>query len=166
MSQPGPRPLGELARQVGEYLIQRGWQVTTAESCTGGGVSYWLTSVPGSSAWFEDGFVVYANRSKSQRLGVSSQTLDSFGAVSEPCVRELTEGALNESGADIAVAISGIAGPGGGTEEKPVGLVHFAWQTHERIRVRHEVFPGDRQAVREAAIRMALEGLIGLLESG
>lgn len=157
--------LEQLSRRVGERLLQKHWKVATAESCTGGGVAYLLTAIPGSSDWFEDGFVVYANRSKRERLGVSEATLATEGAVSEACVRELAQGACRESGANCAIAISGIAGPGGGTAEKPVGLVWFAWRVGERLSSRSFRIDGGRREVRLEAIRLALEGLLERLEN-
>jgi len=144
-------------------LQRRGWQVTTAESCTGGGLAFAITSVPGSSAWFERAYVTYSNAAKVAELGVSEATLQAEGAVSEATVREMAAGALRESGAHLAVAISGIAGPDGGSAEKPVGTVCFAWQQAgtEPVTARH-LYRGNREAVREQAIITAFNGLLAL----
>lgn len=159
-------PVYQLAAQLGEALRDRRWTVSTAESCTGGGVSYAITAVPGSSEWFETAFVTYSNEAKMSRLGVNAGTLGEQGAVSEATVKEMVAGALRESGADIAVAISGIAGPQGGSPEKPVGTVWFAWMTKggEPMTADH-VYPGNREGVREQAIISALQGLLVLATS-
>ena len=153
-------PTLPLATQFGHQLAARGWRATCAESCTGGGVAAAITDVAGSSRWFETGFVTYANIAKERLLGVKGETLDVHGAVSEAVVREMAQGALWEAGADIAVAISGIAGPGGGSVDKPVGTVWFAWVTATAMETRCHHFAGDRQAVRQQAVVTALEGLI------
>ncbi len=153
-----------LSQELGRALAAHGWRVATAESCTGGGVAAAITSVPGSSAWFEYGIVSYANRAKQQLLGVSADTLAREGAVSEPVVLQMVEGVLTVSAADIAVAISGIAGPGGGSPDKPVGSVWFAWglASGER-RTFFRRFEGDRQAVQAQSVLCALEGIFQLL---
>lgn len=156
--------LEQLAEQVGTALRARGLVVVTAESCTGGWVAQALTSVAGSSAWFDAGFVTYSYAAKQRMLGVSAQTLEQSGAVSEAVVIEMAEGALRHSEADIAVAISGIAGPDGGTETKPVGTVWFAWAV--RGRGTHTslcCFAGDRTCVRHQAVQQALEGVLAYL---
>jgi nicotinamide-nucleotide amidase len=154
-----------LAAQAGSLLKSQGWMLSTAESCTGGGVAYAITEVAGSSVWFERGFVTYSNLSKQQLLGVREQTLSEHGAVSEMTVREMVAGALLHSVAQVALAVSGIAGPGGGTEDKPVGTVWFAWgiQKGETI-ARRYLLRGDRFAVRSEAVSIALQGLVDLLE--
>jgi nicotinamide-nucleotide amidase len=151
--------LEELATQLGDALQQRQLMMATAESCTGGWVAKVITDIPGSSHWFERGFVTYTNRSKQEMLGVSAQTLEQHGAVSEQTVEEMASGALAHSQAQVAVAISGIAGPGGGSEEKPVGTVCLAWAGLHRVQVRTCHFPGDREAVRRQAVVMALTGM-------
>ena len=153
-----------LAAQVGGALKLHGLKLVTAESCTGGGVAQAITDVAGSSAWFERGFVTYSDLSKQQMLGVSEATLSQYGAVSEAVVREMVAGALANSAAQVAVAVSGIAGPDGGTPDKPVGTVWFAWgikhgATHAQ---RHQI-NGNRVAVRAQATRIALQGVIDLL---
>ena len=121
------KPLLQLAAELGDALQLRQWRVATAESCTGGGIAAAITAIPGSSNWFEYGLVTYANAAKQHLLGVDSETLSNEGAVSENVVRQMAAGTLSLTGADIAVAVSGIAGPGGGSAEKPVGTVWFAW---------------------------------------
>lgn len=153
-----------LATELGLALSQRGWLAATAESCTGGGVATAITDIAGSSGWFDRGFVTYTNEAKQQMLGVSDQSLREQGAVSEAVVLEMARGALANSSAAISVAISGIAGPGGATEDKPVGTVWFAWADrsgrHHSLLAR---FDGDRRQVRQQAVRQALAGLLALL---
>jgi nicotinamide-nucleotide amidase len=145
-------------------LRRRGYHLVVAESCTGGWLAKILTDQPGSSEWFDRGFVTYSNEAKQAMLGVSSTTLEQSGAVSEACVLEMTQGALRESGGDVAVAISGIAGPGGGSREKPVGTVCFAWQVTGSEGITHRLcFDGDRNQVRWQAVVHALRELEGLL---
>ena len=153
-----------LAAQVGGLLKAHGLMLATAESCTGGGVAQAITDVAGSSAWFERGFITYSNLAKQQMLGVSEATLMQHGAVSEAVVREMVTGALANSAAQVALAVSGIAGPEGGTPDKPVGTVWFAWgikhgATHAQ---RHQI-DGNRAAVRAQAVRIALQGALDLL---
>jgi nicotinamide-nucleotide amidase len=151
----------KLAEHAGRLLLERRRQVVTAESCTGGGVAAALTDVPGSSQWFERGYVTYSNLAKEQDLGVSAALLADQGAVSATAVVAMAEGALRSSGANLAVAVSGIAGPDGGTPAKPVGLVWFA--IARRGGAGHSEahhFPGDRAAVRLAAVHRALELII------
>ena len=153
--------LTELSQQLGACLLGRGLKVTCAESCTGGGGAEVITRTPGSSDWFDVGFVTYADRAKRDVLGVSTTSLSRWGAVSERVVIEMAEGALSASRADLAVAISGIAGPEGGTVEKPVGTVWFAWARRGAATgTRHAKFDGNRDEVRQRAIEMALRGLI------
>jgi nicotinamide-nucleotide amidase len=156
--------LEQLARLVARRLVETGLVLATAESCTGGWVAQLLTSVPGSSAWFDRGFVTYSNASKEEMLGVSVGTLASHGAVSEETVLEMARGALANSRATISLSVSGIAGPGGGSEEKPVGTVWFAWCLAGGGSVaRQELFLGDRQEVRSQAAAEALQGVLNLL---
>jgi len=152
-----------LAMALGRLLDARGIKVTAAESCTGGGIASAITSVPGSSRWFEQAFVCYSNTAKEQ-LGVSPSILREHGAVSEACVRALLAAALERSGADVGVAVSGIAGPDGGTLDKPVGTVYFAWGG-SRIEARRFQFPGDRASVRSQSVDKALELLIDYLQT-
>ena len=150
-----------LAHELGSACRSRGWTVATAESCTGGGVGEAITRVAGSSAWFDRGFITYSNDAKIDLLGVRQETLGSQGAVSEAAAREMAQGALHQSNATLAVAVTGIAGPDGGTATKPVGLVWFAWATLSgEVQSRFEIFGGDRAAIREQAVREALRGLV------
>jgi len=156
----------ELATRAGARLKTRGALLATAESCTGGWVAQAVTAVAGSSDWFERGFVTYSNASKCEMLGVSEDTLARHGAVSEPTAREMAAGALEASRASVAVAITGVAGPSGGSADKPVGMVCFAWAQRggaARCETRH--FEGDREAVRRASVIRALEGLIEVLDA-
>jgi nicotinamide-nucleotide amidase len=147
-----------LAEQAGHALRAAQLRVATAESCTGGGIATALTDVPGSSNWFERGYVTYSNEAKVQDLGVDAQALVRHGAVSAAVVEQMAAGALRASGADLALAVSGIAGPDGGTPEKPVGLVYFAVQRRGGpAEISQEHFPGDRAAVRSAAVDRALQ---------
>jgi nicotinamide-nucleotide amidase len=158
--------LYELAERAGLALQQRRLMLTTAESCTGGWIAEAVTMIPGSSAWFERGFVTYTYISKREMLGVLETTLEQHGAVSEQVVREMVEGALAASHAQVAVAVSGTAGPGGGTPQKPVGTVCLAWGLKgEAPRVETCHFQGDREAVRRGSVAHALEVLIGILDS-
>jgi nicotinamide-nucleotide amidase len=153
-----------LAFDVLNACKRAGVKLATAESCTGGLVAAALTAIPGSSDVVERGFVTYSNVAKEEMLAVSPALLRAFGAVSEPVAKAMAEGALNRSHADIAVSITGVAGPGGGTPEKPVGLVHFGLARRNRPTLAaHSIFPGDRAAVRrqavDQALTMVLEGL-------
>jgi len=157
--------LEALSRRLGAVLAAGDWRMAVAESCTGGGIAQTVTDVSGSSAWFDRGFVTYTNDAKHQMLGVSEETLDTHGAVSSAVAEAMVTGALTHSAATIAVAVTGIAGPGGGTDEKPVGMVWFAWARRgfpPEVRVKQ--LAGDRGEVREAAVRVALEGIIELAE--
>ena len=137
--------------------------LVTAESCTGGWVAQAVTSVAGSSDWFERGFVTYSNNSKEELLGVRAQTLKRHGAVSEETAREMAQGALARSKGTLAVAITGVAGPGGGSREKPVGMVCFAWSSKKRTVVETRQFSGDRDSVRRQSVVHALEGVLKTL---
>jgi nicotinamide-nucleotide amidase len=156
--------LYKLAEKVGVALKKRGLMLTTAESCTGGWIAEAVTMVPGSSEWFERGFVTYTYISKREMLGVKGGTLNRHGAVAEEVVREMVEGALARSHAQVAVAVSGIAGPSGGTPEKPVGTVCIAWgRKNRKPRSVTKHFRGDREAVRRASVVHALKGVLALL---
>ena len=159
----GGDDLDALSRQVGDALHKRGWLLATSESCTGGGVAECVTRTAGSSAWFDRGFVTYTNEAKQELLGVRIQTLDNHGAVSEETAREMAEGALKESSAQIAIAVTGIAGPGGGSAIKPVGTVCFAWARLDAPTesVCH-LFHGDRANIRRESIVTALNRVIEL----
>lgn len=136
-----------------------GWKLATAESCTGGLIAAHCTDVPGSSDWFERGFVTYSNAAKTELLGVDAALIATHGAVSEPVVRAMARGALAHSCAQVAVAVTGIAGPGGGSADKPVGTVWLAWATATRLESTCQLFAGDRRAVREASVAYALAGV-------
>ncbi|GAA3900134.1 nicotinamide-nucleotide amidohydrolase family protein [Halomonas cibimaris] len=156
--------LSLLAQRLGKLCCEHGVEVTTAESCTGGGIAETITSAAGSSAYFASGFVTYANAAKTRMLGVSQATLDDHGAVSEAVVKAMVAGACRASGADIGVAVSGVAGPGGGSDDKPVGTVWLAWGSEQNPRAECLHFPGDRQAVREQAVRQAMARLVEALD--
>jgi nicotinamide-nucleotide amidase len=150
-------------------LQRQGWFIGTAESCTGGLLAGAITSVPGSSAWFERGFVTYTNEAKVQDLEVSPDTLDHFGAVSEPVALEMASGVLLSSPAHVAVSITGIAGPDGGTPGKPVGMVCFGFAARKGegivSRAATHLFEGDRSQVRQAAVQYALRGALELIDA-
>lgn len=156
--------LTELAAKLGKRLLQLNAQVTTAESCTGGGIAEAITRIAGSSAWFEAGFVTYSNAQKTRQLGVPERLFTEVGAVSREVVEAMALGAQQGSGARFAVAVSGVAGPGGGSPEKPVGTVWLAWAAADEVFARRFVFAGDRQAVREQSVEAALVGLIRLAD--
>lgn len=150
-----------LVAKLSQLLLARKWTVTAAESCTGGGVAYAFTALPGCSDWFQAGFVTYSNAVKTDQLSVSEKTLEKYGAVSEEVVMQMAEGALVKARANVAVAISGVAGPDGGTEFKPVGTVWISWALKEgEILTKEFRFTGDRREVRQQAITEALLGLI------
>ncbi|ADE12334.1 CinA family protein [Sideroxydans lithotrophicus] len=154
-----------LAKQLGSVLKAHAMMLATAESCTGGGVAQAVTRISGSSAWFDRGFVTYSNTAKEEMLGVAPETLVKHGAVSEATVREMAQGALQYSRAQVALSVSGIAGPTGGTPEKPVGTVWFAWATSDTVRTACHHLAGDRDAIRVKAVRIALQGTINLLNN-
>lgn len=155
----------ELSERVGRCASAHKAVLATAESCTAGGIACAITQIEGSSEWFDRGFVTYTNQSKEDLLGVKHETLCRYGAVSEQTASEMVLGALSRSTATVAVAVTGIAGPGGAVPGKPVGTVYLAWCKKGEIPVvkRHQ-FSGDRNAVRESTIRTALEGLYYLIE--
>ena len=157
----------KLAQTLGERLRSAGATLVTAESCTGGGVAEAVTSVAGSSDWFERGFVVYSNDAKRELLGVRPETLSQHGAVSEETAREMARGALERSRGTLALAVTGIAGPGGGSAGKPVGMVCFAWAGKADF-LRSETchFRGDRRSVRRQSVLRALEGVLQALDGG
>ena len=153
--------IDDLSRALGEACLTARLKLATAESCTGGGVAEAITRTAGSSDWFDRGFVTYSNEAKVDLLGVRQETLGSHGAVSEAVVREMALGALQQSSADAAVAVTGIAGPGGGSAAKPVGLVWFAWASLDGgVAAASKVFEGDRAAIRSLAVCEALRGLL------
>ena len=148
----------ELARQLGKVLKGEKMKIVTAESCTGGGIAQAITEIPGSSAWFDRGFVTYSNDSKEQLLQVKKNTLDQYGAVSKEVAIEMAVGALNMSDADLAVSVTGIAGPDGGTEAKPIGTVYIAVK-HSKKNENHfrQIFFGNRMEIRQQTVQYALE---------
>jgi nicotinamide-nucleotide amidase len=161
-----PAPLNEtpvLTRQLAGLLLAKGHMMATAESCTGGMIAAACTELAGSSAWFERGFVTYSNEAKTELLGVPATLIAEHGAVSEPVVRAMAEGALRQSRAHIAVAVTGVAGPGGGSADKPVGSVWLGWATPAGVVTQLCHFDGDRQQVRQATVQHALQGLNDLL---
>jgi len=152
-----------LSAELGTLLMARGWRVTAAESCTGGLVAGAITATAGSSSWFDVGYVTYSDAAKRDLLGVPATTLEDHGAVSEPTAKAMAVGALTRSGADLAVAITGIAGPGGGSPDKPVGTVWVAWAARSgALEAERRCFEGDRAAIRRASVVVALEGLVEL----
>lgn len=156
-------PTASLVEQLATELKGRGQFLATAESCTGGLIASACTELSGSSDWFERGFVSYSNAAKTELLDVDAALIDAHGAVSEPVVRAMAEGALKRSRAQVSVAVTGIAGPSGGTADKPVGMVWFGWCVAGRTRTEMRCFPGDRAAVRAATVRFALQRLVELL---
>jgi len=156
--------MDELARKVGAALKARGLLLVTAESCTGGWVAMELTAIPGSSDWFERGYVTYSNAAKREELGVSEDTLARHGAVSEATAREMAAGALQRGRGQVSLAITGVAGPTGGSHDKPVGTVCFAWAQGSKISSETRRFDGDRESVRRQSVLHALQGVLRLLE--
>ena len=150
---------------VARLLEQKKLQVTTAESCTGGLIAGTLVNVPGISEWFGEGYVTYSNEAKEKLLGVSHETLVNYGAVSEQTAKEMAEGAAKAAGAQVAIAATGIAGPDGGTAEKPVGLVYLGCFCKGMVRVEKHMFDGDRVQVRTQSVRAALKLLKSMLEN-
>ena len=155
--------MNELARKVGAALKARGLLLVTAESCTGGWAAMELTAIAGSSEWFERGYVTYSNAAKREELGVSEQTLRRHGAVSEETAREMAAGALQNGRGQVALAITGVAGPTGGSPDKPVGTVCFAWAHGSKISSETKRFDGDRASVRRQSVLYALQGVLELL---
>lgn len=151
--------LEQYVTQLGTLLQQQNWYLVTAESCTGGGIAQAITAIAGSSHWFECGFVTYSNRSKQELLGVTADDLDQYGAVSEQTVLAMLKGALLHSRAQVGIAVSGIAGPDGGTVEKPVGTIWIAYHHPQRQWAKHYRFIGDRQSIRQQTVITALHEL-------
>lgn len=152
--------LFKLAEQLGRLLKANGKTIATAESCTGGWIAQVITEVPGSSTWFDRGFVTYSNAAKVQMLDVSPQTLEDYGAVSTETAAEMAAGVLAYSDADVAVAVTGIAGPDGGTPEKPVGTVFIAWAHKNGVsKVVRKQWTGNRRQIREQTVKSAIEGM-------
>jgi nicotinamide-nucleotide amidase len=160
---PTDRDLEASALKLGRALHIRGWRLAAAESCTGGWIAKVLTDVAGSSQWFDGGVVAYSNAAKTALLGVGSDLLAAHGAVSEEAVYAMAEGARSRFATELAVAVSGIAGPGGGTADKPVGTVHFAWASPTGTTAARRIFAGSREAVRRQTVALALERLVDLV---
>ena len=154
----------ELVTRLSSLLLGRQQKVCTAESCTGGLIAKTFTDLAGSSDWFERGFVTYSNAAKNEMLGVPASIIEDYGAVSEPVATEMARGALRHSHANFAVAVTGVAGPGGGSDEKPVGTVWIAVASADEVIANRYQFGGDRGAVRAATLEAALETLVGLVE--
>jgi nicotinamide-nucleotide amidase len=152
--------LSPIDRQLAERLIQLQWMLSTAESCTGGMIASRCTDLSGSSVWFDRGFVTYSNQAKSQMLGVPEQLIATCGAVSEPVARAMALGAVYGSVSRVSIAVTGVAGPGGGSAEKPVGTVWLAWCLEGCVDAEHHHFTGDRKQIRQATAQYALEGLL------
>ena len=156
--------LHPIIERIGTILQTKGLMLVTAESCTGGWVAEAITSVPNASLYFERGFVTYSNAAKIEMLGVKQETLQKHGAVSEEIAQEMAEGAVKNSHAQVSLAITGIAGPSGGTQEKPVGTICFGWQLpHQIPKISTQYFQGDRAAIRLQSVEFALEELLALL---
>jgi nicotinamide-nucleotide amidase len=156
--------LQDLAIKVGSALTQQGLMLASAESCTGGWLGQTITSIAGSSAWYERGFITYTDISKREMLGVNSTTLEQYGAVSEEIAYEMAEGAIARSHVQVVVSVTGIAGPGGGTAKKPVGMICFAWIMKDGLaRTETRYFGGSREEIRQQAVAEALQGVIDLL---
>jgi nicotinamide-nucleotide amidase len=161
---PTDAELAALALRLGRALAARNLRVAAAESCTGGWIAKALTDIPGSSQWLEGSVVAYSNAAKSTLLGVQAGTIAAYGAVSEPVVRALAEGARARFGVPLTVAVSGVAGPDGGTPDKPVGTVWFAWANGRETTAACEHFEGDREAVRRSSVAFALRRLLELAQ--
>jgi nicotinamide-nucleotide amidase len=155
--------IANLATQLGQVLLSKNWQISCAESCTGGGIAYAITSTAGSSAWFNRSFVTYSNEAKRQLLNVKTATLEQYGAVSRQTVLEMASGTAKVAAANVALSVSGIAGPDGGSEEKPVGTVWFGFCVGDVLISEKVVFSGDRGQVREQAIEHSLSKALQLL---
>ena len=161
-----PEQTQQLVKQIAEQLTQRGEKLCTAESCTGGLIAKTLTDLAGSSDWFDRGFVTYSNQAKTDMLAVPESVIETYGAVSEAVVNAMVVGALKHGVADYAIAVTGVAGPGGGSEEKPVGTVWIGVGSKAQVIARKYIFPGDRIEVRQATLDTALESLNDLLGVG
>ena len=153
-----------LVEKLAQLATENNVMLATAESCTGGGIATAMTELAGSSAWFDAGFVTYSNEAKERMLGVPGSVIMEHGAVSEPVVQAMTAGAIANSQAQLSVAVSGVAGPGGGTEAKPVGTVWIAWRSADELVSEVFCFAGDRESVRQQTVEQALSGLVKLLD--
>ena len=153
----------ELVRQLAARLTEKGWMLATAESCTGGMIAAACTDLAGSSQWFERGFVTYSNEAKTEMLGVPAELIAKHGAVSEEVVRAMAEGAIRNSRAQVSIAVTGIAGPGGGSVEKPAGTVWFSWSLNAEVQSHALLLEGGRAQVRRSSVRHALQQLLKLI---
>lgn len=157
--------MGNELSEIAEILKSKGLMLATAESCTGGGIAEYCTSIAGSSDWFDCAVVTYSNRAKQKLLGVKDETLVNFGAVSHEVATEMVAGLIANTDADVGISVTGIAGPGGGTEFKPVGTVYIAWGGREKsVVVKKFQFPGDRETVRKSSVNAAVTGLVSYLQ--
>jgi nicotinamide-nucleotide amidase len=164
MPAPSQEQLEQLARELGDSLAERGWLMSTAESCTGGWIAQCMTAIAGSSGWFEAGIVSYSNAAKMNFLNVNPMTLERHGAVSGETASEMVAGARTATHTDVAVAVTGVAGPGGGTDEKPVGLVWFGFSVGAQpVQAIAQHFPGERREIRARTVEFALQELIRAL---
>lgn len=152
-----------LVKQLAKLLEEKGLTLSTAESCTGGGIGSWLTSLPGSSAWYLGGYICYSDAAKIRDLSVKPESIKEYGAVSEEVAAEMAIGAAKNMKSDLAISVTGIAGPAGGTEEKPVGTVCFGWQVKDKIHTEINLFSGDRADVQRQSIQRALIVITELL---
>ena len=159
------RKSNQLVTQLAELVQEKRLKVCTAESCTGGLIAKSLTDLAGSSDWFERGFVTYSNQSKCEMIEVPESVIIEYGAVSEPVANAMARGALRNSAADVSIAVTGVAGPAGGTEEKPVGTVWIAVASEKQLVAKKYWFDGDREAIRIETMQTAIEMLLQLLES-
>lgn len=160
---PDDAGLAERVEELASRLSELGWTLSTAESCTGGWIAKCCTDRPGSSSWFERGFVTYSNEAKHDMLGVDEIVLEEAGAVSPEAATQMASGAIARAGTETAIAVTGVAGPDGGTDDKPVGSVWFAWSIQGSVEAELKRFPGDREAVRRYTVSHALQGLIDRL---
>ena len=161
---PGDAQLAALVEALAAELGNRGWKLATAESCTGGWIAKCCTDRAGSSAWFESGIVSYSNHAKQQMLGVESEALEAAGAVSQAVALQMADGARRRTGVEAALAVTGVAGPDGGSPDKPVGTVWFAWAVGSRpAEAEQTLFSGNREAVRRQTVAHALQGLLDRL---
>ncbi len=166
LAQDAGRSTAEIVEELAAALLARGWLLATAESCTGGLIAGACTDLAGSSHWFERGFVTYSNAAKTELLGVPAELIAQHGAVSEPVARAMARGAVAHARAQVAVAVTGVAGPGGGSADKPVGTVWFGWQLPGRTETECRRFDGDRAAVRAQTVAHALAGLVRRIAAG
>lgn len=160
-----PEPVSECTQALADLLVQRQWMLASAESCTGGLIAAACTDLAGSSVWFERGVVTYSNQAKTELLGVDPDVIATHGAVSEAVARAMASGALQHSCAQVSLSVTGIAGPGGGSPDKPVGTVWFGWATPKGVWSDRQCFGGDRASVRQAALLHSLQRLVTLLRT-